>query len=79
MNIKDKYLALNALRSSIVHWERNAAGDDDGISPQHCALCRSFKMNDCKGCPVREKTGFMDCVETPYVEASKANKFFGPL
>ena len=68
-----------ALRESIEHWERMAAGDArPGETPyaQSCALCILFmhgrsQPERCLGCPVCVKTGLRFCHGSPWREASK--------
>jgi hypothetical protein len=61
---------LDALIGSIRKWEAivRGTGEDDG--GKNCQLCRKFydtsEAGPCIGCPVREKTGFYGCVNTPY-------------
>lgn len=33
-----------------------------------CSLCNLFFNKNCCGCPIREKTGYWECKETPYIE-----------
>lgn len=73
---------LKALKSSIAHWKRLAAGKrrlGEGIGANSCALCRLFLglQATCKGCPVREHTGKGTCEGTPYWRAEKANNKYG--
>lgn len=64
-----------ALEASIAHWERNVAAetpDGAGVSGADCALCAEFRNkseNQCGGCPVRDKTGLICCLDTPYASA----------
>jgi len=70
---------LRALKWSIIKWivicQRKAV--DRGT--ENCALCQKFLRfeeeesdNDCKGCPVREKTGRQYCENSPYVDWLRA-------
>jgi len=62
---------LNALKKSIVKWERIAKSTkelDKGIV--NCALCNLFNAGGCGGCPVYEKTKKKYCRDTPYTEWS---------
>lgn len=61
---------LTALKKSIKHWERIAAGRDKKIGASHCALCQIFNGYPlwCHGCPVGEKTGERLCSGSPYVK-----------
>ena len=66
---------LEALRGSILKWERIVAGTGKDLGWTNCPLCLLFFLNSrllpgqgCDGCPVREKTGLDDCKGTPYWE-----------
>lgn len=65
-----------ALEASILHWKENAVADKWGtasLGAGACALCGLFYAKACKGCPVAEASGAMDCQNTlPYHEASRA-------
>ena len=70
---------LDALKSSIKHWERMATGTsrkNEAPKSEQCALCRMFNSPrhplSCVGCPVKEKTGQWFCVGTPYQDALTA-------
>jgi hypothetical protein len=70
---------LEALKASIAKWERNAEATDPfefKISEKDCPLCAMFKIgsDECKGCPVFEKTGATFCRETPYIPAATARR-----
>ena len=47
---------LVALKESIIHWEKNALGMNDGIYNDKCALCEHHRLfdglRDCKNCVV---------------------------
>lgn len=68
---------LTALKSSIAHWKRMQADRKCGERPtaSDCALCAKFYPEDCylgdecKGCPIYEKTGKRFCGGTPYYNA----------
>jgi hypothetical protein len=70
---------LTALNKSIEHWERMRSGNTrPGEEPSidHCALCGLFFWdNDCKGCPVAEKTKETCCDGSPYEQS--ANAWYG--
>lgn len=73
---------LKALKSSIAHWKRLAAGKrrlGEGIGANSCALCRLFlgKQITCRGCPVSKHTGEKTCVGTPYWRAEQAGETYG--
>lgn len=66
---------LEAIKASIAKWEKNAEAlgpifYTTGISD--CPLCKEFFADDCKGCPISEKTGRSRCGESPYGEAADA-------
>ncbi len=64
---------LEALNSSIAHWERMAAGKpnpDEAPDADSCALCCLFIEDDCIACPVALKTGFRKCRNTPFKQAA---------
>jgi len=54
------------LELSIQKWEDivNGVGEDEGR--YNCALCYVYYDKDCKGCPVKERTGHDSCDGTPY-------------
>ncbi len=56
---------LKALRRSIRKWEKLAEGKGADKGMDNCPLCKMFPS--CQECPVFEKTGYRDCVETPYI------------
>jgi hypothetical protein len=57
---------LNALKGSIKKHENIFAGIEVDHGTVNCPLCQLFRLNDCKGCPVSEKTGEKGCLNTPY-------------
>jgi len=61
---------LGALKRSIKKWRRVRLykGTDEG--PQNCSLCGMFHgaPNNCSGCPVQARTGYIGCMKTPYEE-----------
>jgi len=59
---------LKALQGSIKKWELIVAGDGLDNGTDNCPLCVRFYSRDCKGCPVRAKTGESECCETPYID-----------
>lgn len=61
----NKY-TLKALKGSIKKWEKIVAGKGDDMGWFNCPLCLKFSENFCKGCPVSDKTGVVNCRETPY-------------
>lgn len=62
---------LDALRASIAHWERLAAGDrKEGIKSDDCALCALFAKHCCQSCPVAQATGRRYCYGSPYHKAA---------
>lgn len=71
MTWKEK--AVVALKKSIAHWERMAAGiGKDTPTAYECACCVAFDDADCDGCPISERTGEPDCNGTPFYEAQDA-------
>lgn len=76
---------LKDLKRSIAHWLRMATGKAKfGEVPtgNQCALCIRFLNNTdydkaCDGCPVRQRTGSVLCMRTPYRAAHKAFVEFG--
>ena len=69
------------LEVSIAKWEDIAKGKDlDEFGGDNCSLCYVNQRADgCKGCPVFEKTGKVECDDTPFREYEdawyhKANK-----
>ena len=63
---------LNALKQSILKWEKNAAVKSWGdvkMAAGDCPLCQMFWNRNCAGCPVRDQTGYWRCEYTPYDEA----------
>jgi hypothetical protein len=68
---------LNFILESAAHWLDNYDRAEKGkhllLGPAYCALCLEYigddKLTACDDCPVREKTGFSSCYETPYYAA----------
>ena len=66
---------LIALKASIEKWEKNAVTIDFGeikVGPIECPLCELFNYDidqNCRGCPVFEKTNSIRCKNTPYMTA----------
>ena len=65
-----------ARRKSVNHWKRmlklsveDIRDGKESPSSENCALCHLYISDDCKGCPVAEKTGRILCQETPYKTA----------
>lgn len=72
---------MKCLDESIKHWQRLLelvhARNVDGILEEDwhgdsCACCTEFYADDCQGCPVMLKTGYEDCSDTPWYDASIA-------
>ena len=74
-----------ALRQSINHWKRmrnftkkEALEGNEKPYSSHCALCIEYLYKydeanqQCTGCPVREKTGEISCIDSPYLAAEAA-------
>jgi hypothetical protein len=74
---------LKALHGSIKKWKSIVDGSGEDRGAKNCPLCRLFlNENECKGCPVFERTGYACCDETPfrewseYISSSMENKVF---
>lgn len=66
---------LEALQGSIVKWEGIVAGKRRDGGVDDCPLCRIFwAAFDCRGCPVREKSGEVNCRCTPYADFAVAKR-----
>ncbi len=64
-----------ALEASIKHWEENTQVTDLAdarLGTNHCALCKMFYNQGCRGCPVKERTHMRYCTGSPYQEAEDA-------
>jgi hypothetical protein len=67
-----------ALEESIAHHERlllcetAEQFESEGYSGRSCALCRLFINLECNGCPVKNKSGFEQCRDTPYLNEKRA-------
>lgn len=86
MNIK----TINALEDSIEHWRRFVeckSAADESIYTNDCALCKLFydkqahfecydKCQCCNKCPVKARTGFAFCKNSPWKTAYE-NKSYG--
>ncbi len=71
MTWKEK--ALAALELSIEHWERLVSGNRNHHERplgHQCACCDTFSMPACDGCPIRLRTGVIQCAATPFEDAS---------
>jgi len=77
-----KKKTLKALNGSIEHWKSNLNAEtphDVELGVDACPLCKMFNnnplpsLNDCIGCPVRERTEYQYCKGTPYIDADKAH------
>jgi hypothetical protein len=55
-----------ALEGSIAKWRAIVAGTGTDLGTRNCPLCKMFIDKNCRGCPVRERTGFSRCQATPY-------------
>lgn len=61
---------LEALKASIAKWEDNTKIthiSESKIWGDTCALCEEAGLT-CSGCPVSERTGHVNCEETPWKE-----------
>lgn len=85
MGLKARYTkwqrdALAALRDSIAHWERMAAGTHgvhEDTGPGCCACCSVFyqggvPIKACITCPIGIRSGRSHCSGTPYGDAERA-------
>ena len=63
MNEKTK----EALEGSINKWYNIVIGKEVDKGANNCPLCKVFFDKDCWGCPVRNKTGEMNCYNSPYL------------
>lgn len=71
-----------ALEQSIERWARlSLTTDVDTIEmgAMYCPLCKLYNddgygglYNGCKGCPVKERTGYSYCLKSPYGIAHQA-------
>ncbi len=64
---------LAALKASIVKWDKNAEAqspEDALIFAHSCPLCKLFYKNNCAECPVRDRTGYIHCHESPWEDAA---------
>jgi hypothetical protein len=59
-----------ALEESIEHWEKIVIGENYSTT-DNCSLCNLFFINDCEGCPIKEKTGQVQCNASPFREFIK--------
>ena len=55
-----------ALEGSIAKWQAIVDGTGENQGPQNCPLCWMFRDDECRGCPVRERSGRHYCYGTPY-------------
>jgi len=68
---------LKALRASIKHWWENWSGAKPfSIGINYCALCSKFNdrhnPKPCIGCPVKDTTGRLWCLGTPYIQITNS-------
>lgn len=68
---------LTALQGSIAKWEGIVAGTMTDERDENCPLCHVFKQNHCIGCPVRARSGRINCNDTPYVGCILAEDEYG--
>lgn len=68
---------LQALEESIQKWEDIINKGIVDFGHKDCALCRIFRKEStnnlmhytkCTGCPIKKKTGYNMCIETPYTD-----------
>jgi hypothetical protein len=71
----EPYVA-EALERSIDSWERICKSWfplRKKLGSSECPLCIIFIDEDCRGCPVKQKTGKPLCNGTPYIEVATAH------
>jgi hypothetical protein len=65
-------LTLKALKGSIAKWEAIVAGTGKDEGSRNCPLCKRFSDLGCtkrsEQCPVKIKTGYGNCLGTPYYD-----------
>jgi hypothetical protein len=71
---------LEALKGSIRKWEKIRDGQMHDEGARNCPLCQLFnnahnRFKDCEGCPVKQRTGFQFCKNTPYVDIYNNGEF----
>lgn len=57
------------IENTIKVWEDKKKAStviDVRLGTQHCPLCFVYYHNPCDGCPIKERTGDIYCVGTPY-------------
>jgi len=57
-----------SLDKSIEKWENIVSGNGMDFGADNCELCHKFGKVGCFNCPVKEKTGFGSCYETPFAK-----------
>ena len=80
-----KSKTLKALKESIEHWKRIVSDTrlpDESIYGDDCPLCAlhfernvSNDDNQCKGCPVKERTGQPHCHGSPWFDVCILEKY----
>jgi hypothetical protein len=69
-----------ALEGSIRKWEAIVAGTGEDWGTSNCPLCTEFYAfvgvdgDNCRGCPVRERTGYGLCDGSPYERYVPGNR-----
>lgn len=64
-------MSHKALEQSIKHWENNCSAKfphQVNIGPDACALCVLYIKNNCRSCPVQQRTNLSHCRGTPYFQ-----------
>lgn len=59
---------LQAIKGSIQKWNDILTGMVKDYGESNCPLCKKFINNQCRGCPVKEKTGQISCMTTTYLK-----------
>ena len=57
---------LEALQKTIEQWEKIIEGKEEDRAAENCPLCALFPTFFCSGCPIRERTRWSNCRDTPY-------------
>lgn len=74
--IERRRTTAQAIAAAIDKWKAVVALRRGGVvvidgGPHSCGLCAKFYKKGCRGCPVREKTGKVECDGSPYEEWRK--------
>ncbi len=73
MMLYSKKKIKKALKQDVIKWANVCTGHKE--VKQDCSLCDMFLfLNDCRMCPIMDKTGFAYCVGTPFDDWKKHQK-----